>query len=93
MATAGGSGVGAGRAGRRVAAATPPAPAGGAAASVGRMLRVSTVCRLLDRERKWVLEHCRRGTWPGTRMVGNAWRVPEASLARWMALAGAPGTD
>lgn len=65
----------------------------GGGAVVGRLLRVASVCRILDRERKWVLEQCRRGTWPGTRMVGNAWRVPEESLVRWLAVAPGPETD
>jgi len=85
MAQAGGSGGGAGRAGRRGAAeVSPPAPAGGVFVSLGGMLSARTISRLLGRERKWVLEQCRRGTWPGTKMVGNAWRVPASSFYRWM---------
>jgi hypothetical protein len=51
---------------------------------VPKMLSVRTVAKMLDRERRWVFAQCRAGTWRGTRMVGNAWRIPEASVLLWL---------
>lgn len=57
-----------------------------------KMLSVRTVQRALGRGRKWVFRMCQASKetgspWPGTCMVGNAWRVPEQALVAWWAKA------
>jgi hypothetical protein len=55
-----------------------------------KMLSVRTVGRALGRERRWVFRMCQASKkhgspWPGTTMMGNAWRIPEQAVVTWWA--------
>lgn len=57
---------------------------------IPKMLSVRTVSRALGRDRRWVFSMCQASKiggapWPGTCMVGNAWRIPEQSIIEWWA--------
>ncbi len=51
-----------------------------------RLLRASTLARLLDLDRRVVYRLCRSGVWPGAvRVDGHrSWRVPELDVIAWL---------